>query len=65
MNKKQLYNIFYDYENEYYHEAITDNPKKWLEEHNKRRIAEGANIEKMDDFDIQEITPIIFNKGNK
>ena len=59
-----LYNIFYDYGNEYYHEVTTDNPKKWLEEHNRRRIAEGSDVESLDEFDVQEITPIIFNKEN-
>jgi len=57
-----LYNIFYDYGNEYYHETTTDNPKKWLEEHNKERIADGEMEESLDDFDVVEITPIIFSK---
>jgi len=60
-----LYNIFYDYGSEYFHEATTDNPKKWLEEHNKSRVADGGLAESLDDFDVQEITPIIFNKENK
>ena len=61
----KLYNIFYDYGNEYYHETTTDNPKKWLEGHNKQRIANGDDVEKFDDFDIVEITPILYNKENK
>ena len=36
----KLYNIFYDC-SEYYHEVTTDNPQKWIEEHNKSRRADG------------------------
>lgn len=59
-----LYNIFYTYEG-YEYEATTDNPKKWLEEHNRRRVAEGEMEELVDVFDVEEITPIIYNKENK
>ena len=61
----KLYNIFYNYGNEYYHEATTDNPQKWLEEHNRRRVSDGGDVESLDDFDVVEITPVIFNKENK
>ena len=57
----KLYNIFYDC-SEYYHEVTTDNPQKWIEEHNKSRRADGEMEESLDDFDGVEITPIIFNK---
>ena len=62
-----LYNIFYidypDYTPKY--ECTTDNPNKWLEKHNKDRVADGQSVEKADEFDVREITPIIFNKENK
>jgi hypothetical protein len=61
----ELYNIYYDYGNEYYYEITTDNPKKWLEEHNKKRIADGEMEESLDEFDVVKITPIIYNKENK
>tara|TARA_Y100000310_G_scaffold197379_1_gene197489 strand:- start:329 stop:511 length:183 start_codon:yes stop_codon:yes gene_type:complete len=57
----KLYNIFYIYEG-YEYQATTDNPKKWLEEHNKQRKFDGEIEEFADDFDVVEITPIIFNK---
>ena len=58
----KLYNIFYIYRLEYSYEATTNDPQKWLEEHNKQRILEGADPDKIEDFDIVEVTPIIFNK---
>tara|TARA_Y100001963_G_scaffold27031_1_gene36850 strand:- start:3138 stop:3326 length:189 start_codon:yes stop_codon:yes gene_type:complete len=61
----ELYNIYYDYGNEYYYEVTTDNPKKWLDEHNKRRIADGEMEENFDYFDVVKIVPIIYNKENK
>ena len=64
----KLYNIYYEdttYGDEPSYECTTDNPKKWLEEHNKQRIADGNDAEKMDWFDVQEITPIIYNKENR
>tara|TARA_Y100000310_G_scaffold173416_1_gene173582 strand:- start:1097 stop:1291 length:195 start_codon:yes stop_codon:yes gene_type:complete len=63
----KLYNIFYidypDYTPKY--ECTTDNPQKWLEKHNKDRVAEGELVEKADEFDVKEITPIIFNNKEK
>ena len=35
-------------------QAITDNPKKWLSEHNKQRKADGNPSEKLSDFEIIE-----------
>ena len=58
----KLYNIFYDYDNEYHYEVTTDNPKKWLEKHNKDRVADGQLVEMADEFDVREITPVILNK---
>ena len=60
----KLYNIFYidypDYIPKY--EATTDNFKRWLEEHNKARVADGQVVEEADEFKVEEITPIIYNK---
>ena len=58
----KLYNIYYIkvYREEY--EATTDNFKKWLEEHNKKRIADGNEPEKENCFKVEEVYPILFNK---
>lgn len=57
---EKLYNIFYSFENEYYYEATTNSPEKWIKAHNKIRIKEGASIEKLENFDIIEIHPLIY-----
>ena len=61
----KLYNIFYidsTYGDEPKYECTTDNPIKWLEKHNKDRIANGEMVEYADEFDVREITLIIFNE---
>ena len=58
----KLYNIFYvGYgANGRCYEDTTDNFKKWLEYHNSERDSDCAEDE--DDFDVEEIHPILFNK---
>ena len=63
----KLYNIYYKGGqivgiDEDAYECTTDNPDKWLSEHNKQRIADGEHIENIDEFRIDEIIPILFNK---
>jgi hypothetical protein len=36
-------------------EAVTNNPEKWLQEHNESRIADGNEPEELDDFIIEEL----------
>ena len=60
----KLYNIFYIDKTlgwtEY--QATTNDPKKWFEQHNKNRIADGNKPEKLEYFDIKEIYLELFNK---
>ena len=60
----KLYNIFYvGYgANSRCYEDTTDDFEKWLECHNLER--EGCEEDK-DDFDVELIIPIIFNKEKK
>ena len=67
MNK--LYNIYYidtfNHRNERIYEDTTDNFKEWLNLHNKKRVADGNDEEKADEFDVEEIPPILFTKESK
>jgi len=59
----KLYNIFYKGDsngNPPCYEATTDNFKKWLKEHNARRISEGNEKEDADDFDVEELNLIFY-----
>jgi hypothetical protein len=42
-------------------EGVTDNPKKWVEEHNKEREADGQSREEFDEFDFDSIPVLLFN----
>ena len=44
-------------------ECITDDFDKFLEEHNKDRVADGNDPEGRDEFDVEAISPVIYNKG--
>jgi len=64
----KLYNIYYEdntYGDDPSYECTTDNPIKWLEKHNKQRIADGNDVEKMDDFKVEEINVLFYNKENE
>ena len=64
----KLYNIYYEdntYGNNPSYECTTDNPQKWLFEHNKQRMADGSDTEKMDDFKVEEINVLFYNKENE
>ena len=61
----QLYNIFYiddTYGEPPCYQCTTDNPKKWLKEHNKQRIADGNNADKLEYFDIKDVCLLTYNK---
>ncbi len=59
----KLYNIYYIDDNYIYsYEATTNNFKKWLEGHNKKRVTDGNEPEKSNCFEVEEIYPILFNK---
>tara|TARA_R100000656_G_scaffold114651_1_gene87088 strand:- start:267 stop:470 length:204 start_codon:yes stop_codon:yes gene_type:complete len=66
---KELYAVYYNFEGRNYEprelECITDDFDKWFEEHNKNRIADGGEPEDTDEFDVEEISPIIYNKEEK
>jgi|TARA_B100001758_G_C18304294_1_gene554172 hypothetical protein len=60
----KLYNIFYI--DETYgvppkYECTTNNFEKWLKQHNKKRVADGFEKEEAGWFNVEEISPIIFN----
>ena len=64
----KLYNIYYidtNHGNERIYEGTTDNFEEWFKQHNKERVADGNDEEKADEFDVEEIHPILFNKENK
>ena len=60
----KLYSIHYrgDDQNPREFEGVTDNFKKWLEEHNSNR--EDGFEEDKDDFEVEEIGLYLYNKGN-
>ena len=61
----KLYNIYYiddTYGEPLSYQVTTDNPKEWLEEHNKQRIADGNDVEKLEYFEIQEVCLITYDK---
>ena len=61
----KLYNIYYiddPYGEPLSYQVTTDNPKEWLEEHNKQRIADGNDVEKLEYFEIQEVCLITYDK---
>ena len=59
----QLYNVYYDYDNSMTYENTTDNFEKWLEQHNKQRIANGEMSEDKDRFKVKEESLILFDEG--
>ena len=61
----KLYNVYYiddEYGVEPRYECTTDNFKKWLKEHNKKRVADGFKKEKADYFIEQDVELILFDK---
>jgi hypothetical protein len=50
----KVYAIFYKYENEIHFQTITTNVNKWLKEHNKQRVNDGNDIERLEEFTIYE-----------
>lgn len=66
---KELVAVYYNFEGWNHQprelECITDDFDKFLEEHNKDRIADGEEPEGRDEFDVEPISPIIYNKGLK
>lgn len=46
-------------------ECVTNNFKKWLKKHNKERKADGENPEHEDEFDVDDIDFLLFNKKKK
>ena len=71
---KHKYKISETYYNIYYgggqivgmpndeYECTVDNVDKWLEAHNASRIADGESAESIDEFVVEEINVILFNK---
>tara|TARA_R100001460_G_scaffold90992_1_gene132720 strand:+ start:186 stop:575 length:390 start_codon:yes stop_codon:yes gene_type:complete len=57
----KIYNVFY----EGHYECTTNNFKKWLKEHNARRISEGNEKEDADDFDVEELNLILYGDKNE
>ena len=66
---KNLVAVYYNFEGRNYQtrelECITDDFDKWLEEHNKDRKADGEMEESKDEFDVEPISVIIYNKEEK
>ena len=47
------------------YECTVDNVDKWLEDHNASRIADGESEEGIDEFVVEEINVILFNKTRR
>ena len=61
----KLYNIYYidtTYGDAPSYEGTTDNFEEWLKQHNKERVADGGMRESEEEFEVEEIHPILFNK---
>ncbi len=58
----KLFNVYYDYDNSMTYETTTDNFDKWLEQHNKQRIADNEMPEDKDEFEVQEVSLILFDE---
>ena len=59
----KLYNVYYNNDNSMTYETTTDNFDKWLEQHNKQRIANGEMSEDKDQFKVKEVSLILFDEG--
>ena len=59
----KLFNVYYNYDKSMSYEATTDNFEKWLEQHNKQRIANGEMSEDKDQFKVKEVSLILFDEG--
>jgi len=57
---KNLYIVVYKGDPEQSIETITDDPYKWLEEHNEARLAQNEMTECRDDFLFTQKTPDIY-----
>ena len=44
------------------YECTVDNVDKWFEDHNADRVADGESEESIDEFVIEEINVLFFNK---
>ena len=74
---KQKYKCSNTYYNIYYkggqisgqpndeYECTVDNVEKWLKDHNEDRVSFGESEESIDEFRIDEIKVMLFNKENK
>lgn len=61
MEKKvRLYNVYYNYDNSMTYETTTDNFDKWLDQHNKERVADGSMPENKDEFEVKEASIALF-----
>ena len=58
----KLHNVYYNYDNSMNYETTTDNFEKWLEQHNKQRIADNEMTEHKDEFEVQEVSLILFDE---
>jgi hypothetical protein len=63
---EQKFAIYYNYQcGKRNLEAITNNPKMWIEEHNKERINEGyENTETLDQFEVERVQCGIYIYNN-
>ena len=46
-------------------ECITNNPEKWLKEHNERRMADGNEPEELWMFDVEEVSSEFIYNDNE
>ena len=58
----KLYNVYYNNDNSMTYETTTDNFDKWLEQHNKQRIVDNEMTEYKDEFEVQEVSLILFDE---
>jgi hypothetical protein len=58
----KLHNVYYNYDNSMNYETTTDNFEKWLEQHNKQRIANGEMSEGENEFEVKDASLILFDE---
>lgn len=58
----KLFNVYYNYDDSMTYETTTDNFKLWLEQHNEQRLADGNMPDDEEEFEVQEVILILFEK---
>jgi len=58
----KLFNVYYNYDDSMTYQTTTDNFKLWLEQHNEQKLADGNMPDDEEEFEVQEVILILFEK---